>query len=202
MTIVTGHPSPVPRKPTLARMLGRDHRRIRRLEVNRTPMTGLPGCGVALAYYEPAPAEGAGGVFPTALWTPDLADLTVTTDTIGVTALSDRLGLPPGWLWWAHLDFQLQTSAPPVAGDFLCWSLLDRAGYGEFRYDPLLDTSGGGDSQAFGGTVIGASGTLDDGIYLGAVKSALGTTFTPLQVNIAVTALGPYDCQLYITEGG
>jgi hypothetical protein len=192
VTAVSGHSSPVPRKPSLARMLGRDHRRIRRIEVNR--QNGMPPvvCGTAL-YATNVTAYPAA-----AAWTPGADALEAFTDSIGCTPGGGHLGIPKGWFWWATVNLTLKTDAPPAAGDFLAWSAASGSMGADYRQAPLTDSSGAAPAQVFTAQPNGAAGTLADVVEIPEVASALGTLFVVSTLEIFVTALSPFACGGYI----
>jgi hypothetical protein len=179
--------APVPRRPRLARSLGRDQMRIRRLEVEGRAFSSVR-CGWA-DYSVPSTIGGTAA----ADWPPDFSTLASANDTIGCSVTSDHLVIPVGWDWWANVHFSIETAGAPVAGDFLIWNPRNVAGIGEYRYEPLFDSSAS--QQYFAATIFGAAGTEGDTIHLdGDVYTALGTTFVPQGFGIDLMALGPFDC--------
>jgi len=170
------HSAPVPRKPGIARMLGRDHRRIRRLEVNNS----LPASGFG-AYN-----AGGGGGAAAATWTPDL-DLG-GFDNIGLFVGAAGFGVPYGWMFWATVNVWIVTAATPEPGDFLQWGLLNDGGNGDMRADPLTDSTDSHLGQELGASCIGSSANRG-GIVLQAMSTALGTEFTVQTVTFCVTAI-------------
>jgi hypothetical protein len=178
--------APIPRRPRLARSLGRDQMRIRRLEVDgriSSVVQGVAGYEIASAW---APLTAA------ATFTPDLSLLYVAGagDSIGCTPESTNLVIPPGWMWWANVDLKVKTTGSPTAGDFLEWAALNVYGAGSVRAEPMTDSST--TAQRFGATICGSSGGTVDGVYVPEFRSALGTVFVPTQLDITVTALGPF----------
>jgi hypothetical protein len=139
------------------------------------------------------------GLTAAATFTPNLLSLFTNgaPDTIGCTPESTSLRIPEGWMWWANVDLKIKTTGAPTAGDFLEWSALNEYGAGSVRYDPMLDSSS--TAQRFGATVVGTAGPDPyglggpsyDGVYVPEFKSALGTVFVPVQLDIYVTAIRP-----------
>ena len=176
MSTTIGHTSPVPRKPGLARMLGRDHRRIRRLEVNNS----LPAAGFA-SYDGGVPTAPAAST-----WSPDLSP--EGEDSIGLFPGGAGFGVPYGWMFWATVNIRIVTAATPEPGDFLQWGLLNDGGNGDMRADPLIDSTLLHQGQQLGASCIGSSANRG-GIVLQEMSTALGTLFTVQDVNFVVTAI-------------
>lgn len=181
--------APIPRRPEFAQILVAFNRRIRRLEVNRTVVRA----GTAHYLINPTDSDVSS-------WSPDWSAATKEHDTIGCETSTPGIVVPPEWLYWAHVTFEIRMASAPAAGDFLQWAAMqngtayDTTSFGTYKYDPLTDSSSGdGPPQTFGATVIGASGeNADAGVFMQTVTTALGASFTPQAAAIAITAIQLY----------
>ena len=198
--------APIPRRPRLARSLGRDQMRIRRLEV--TAVASIPTA--ATATIQSAAAAAAAATYdvdftdPTASLGDDIG-VTVKTGTDNGNPVSGFF-LPPGWVYVANASFLVKTAAAPAAGEFLKWYLEaipsgTEGVHGSYRFDPLYDTSGLLTPFQNIGTSVGATGS--DGslggehgaqVVLGRIESSAGTLFTVTSFVLEVWGIkvGPF----------
>lgn len=192
--------APVPRRRTFVQSFARDHGRIRRLEVNRTPIrSGVAAYAITLSS---PPA--------TATWTPDWSTAEKAYDTIGCHSVTAGIVVPEEWMYWAMIGWSVLASTPPPTGDALVWSFTNGASFGgaatpaDYHTDLLFDTSGdGADPQLFGGNVQGATGPNDDqGAFLPEVTSLMGTEFTPTAATILIQAIQLFTPSLSVGGGG
>ena len=194
--------APVPRQPDVVKILTLFNKRIRRLEVGRTNIR----CGIALYTAEPPDT-------PAATWTPSFSSMTQVEDTIGCSAVTGGLVVPPMWFWWACVVVAIHTSIPPPTGDALTWcvlsdadfGVLDATAIGEYRNDILYDTSGeDSDPQLFGATTFGASGGYSDGgVFLPEMGTVMGTEFTPGTFGVAITGIQLFTAEFpHSSDGG